>query len=156
MQVGGCCLLVAVVLGLLAPTTREVSVGLCLVGALVPVLVAVPMGIVALRTDERVEAAVADFPVRGPSRPADADEGADIAESELIEVVRAWPSAGLTCAELAGRFKQWTGRAVAPDPGDRTCALEHTSAWLGRRAALRPDGTLVVAAWSPTTSWMGK
>ncbi len=156
VQVGAGCLVVAVVLGVLAARAREVSVGLCLVGALVSALVAVPMGIVALRTDERVEAAVADFPIRGPSRPADGDEGADIAESELIEVVRAWPSAGLTCAEPAGRFKQWTGRAVAPDPGDRTCTLKHSSAWLGRRAALRSDGTLVVAAWSPTTSWVAQ
>ncbi|WP_286691175.1 MULTISPECIES: hypothetical protein [unclassified Aeromicrobium] len=156
VQVGACCLLVAAVLGLLGPRTREVSVGLCLVGAVVPALVAVPTGIVALRTDERVEAAVDDFPVRGPSRPADADEGADVAESELIEVVRAWPDADLACADLARRFEGWTGRAVAPDPGDRTCTLEHSSAWLGRRAALRPDGTLVVAAWSPTTSWVAQ
>ncbi|MDR6117585.1 hypothetical protein QE370_000769 [Aeromicrobium sp. SORGH_AS981] len=156
VQVGACCLLVAAVLGLLGPRTREVSVGLCLVGAVVPVLVAVPMGIVALRTDERVEAAVDDFPARGPSRPADGDEAVDLSENEMVEVVRAWPGADLTCADLARRFEDWTGRAVASVPGDRTCRLEHTSAWLGRRAALRPDGTLLVAAWSPTASWVAQ
>jgi hypothetical protein len=155
-QVGAGCLVVAVVLAVLAPRMREVSVGLCLVGAVVPALVAVPMGIVALRTDERVEAAVADFPVRGPSRPADGDEAVDLSENEMVEVVRAWPGADLTCADLARRFEQWTGRDVAPDPDDRTCTLEHSSAWLGRRAALRPDGTLVVAVWSPTTSWVAQ
>lgn len=140
VQVGAGCLVVAVVLGVLAARAREVSVGLCLVGALVSALVAVPMGIVALRTDERVEAAVDDFPVRGPSRPADGDEAVDLSENEMVEVVRAWPGADLARADLARRFGDWTGRAVSPVAGDRTCTLEHSSAWLGRRVALRPDG----------------
>lgn len=155
-QVGSGCLFVAAVLGLLAPRTREVRVGLCLAGAAVPVLVAVPMGIVALRTDERVEAAVDGFPVRGPSRPVDGAEALDLSENEMVEVIRAWPAADLTCAELTRRFEQWTERDVASAPSDATCRLEHSTAWLGRRAALRPDGTLVVAVWSPTTSWVAQ
>jgi hypothetical protein len=114
------------------------------------------MGVVALRTDERVEAAVADFPVRGPGRPAAVEEQVEVTANELTEVVRAWPGADLACADLARRFEDWTGRAVTPAPGDRTCTLEHSSARLGRRATLRPDGTVVVAVWSPTTSWVAQ